>query len=52
MVEAKNLTGIRFRPQQLEDLKKLVEQDREASVSSLVRRAVDEFLEKKKGKKK
>lgn len=46
--EAKNLPSIRFRAQQLEDLETLVEQDHEESMSSLVRRAVDEFLDRKK----
>jgi hypothetical protein len=48
----KDLTAIRFRPSQIAGLKKLAAQDKETSISSLVRRAVDEFLEKHKGRRK
>jgi hypothetical protein len=44
----KDLTAIRFRPDQMDRLKQMAAQDKETSLSSLVRRAVDEFLAKKK----
>jgi hypothetical protein len=52
MGEKKDLTGIRLRPDQTEALKKMMGQDKEASISSLVRRAIDEFIAKQKGIKK
>jgi hypothetical protein len=47
----KDLTAVRLRPEQLKELAKLAAQDKEASVSSLIRRAVDDFLAKHKRKR-
>jgi hypothetical protein len=44
----KDLTAVRLRPEQLKQLAKLAAQDQESSISSLIRRAVDEFLAKRK----
>jgi hypothetical protein len=44
----KDLTAVRLRPEQVEELRKLAELDNETSVSSLIRRAVDEFIAKRK----
>jgi hypothetical protein len=45
----KDIVAVRFRLDQLAGLKKLAAQDKEASLSSVVRRAVDEFLAKHAG---
>ena len=55
MKTPKELTAIRLRSEQLEGLRRLVpSDDKETTVSMLIRRAVDEFLAKheKGGKKK
>jgi predicted DNA-binding protein len=46
----KDLTAVRLRPEQVEQLKKLAGRDKETSVSSLIRRAVDEFILRAKKK--
>jgi Arc/MetJ-type ribon-helix-helix transcriptional regulator len=46
----KDLTAVRLRPEQLKQLAKLAAKDQEASISSLIRRAVDEFLAKRKNR--
>jgi Arc/MetJ-type ribon-helix-helix transcriptional regulator len=43
----KDLTAVRLRQEQVRQLQKLAAMDKEASVSSLIRRAVDEFLAKR-----
>jgi predicted transcriptional regulator len=42
----KDSTGIRLRPDQTEALKQLLAHDKEATLSSLIRRAVDEYIER------
>jgi len=44
----KDLTAVRLRPEQVAELRKLAARDKETSVSSLIRRAVDEFIAKEK----
>jgi len=46
----KDLTAVRLRPEQLKQLAKLAALDKESSISSLIRRAVDEFLGKHRKK--
>jgi predicted transcriptional regulator len=46
----KDLTAVRLRPEQVEELRKLAARDQETSVSSLIRRAVDEFIKREKKK--
>jgi hypothetical protein len=49
----KDLTAIRLRPEQVEGLRKLISpDDQETTISSLIRRAVDEFLARQKGGRK
>lgn len=48
----RDLTAVRLWPEQLEALRKIAAKDREVSVSSLIRRAVTEFLERRKRDKK
>ncbi len=51
--EKKDLTAIRLRPEQVQGLKKLISaDDKETTISMLIRRAVDEFLARQKGGKK
>jgi len=49
---AKELTAIRLRPEQVAGLKKIAAKDKETSISSLIRIAVDRFLEQEGVKKK
>jgi len=44
----KDLTAVRLRPEQVSELRKLAALDEETSVSSLIRRAVDEFIANRK----
>jgi hypothetical protein len=49
----KELTAIRLRSEQVEALRRMIPpEDKETTVSVLIRRAVDEFLAKKGGSKK
>ena len=47
----KDLTAVRLRPEQVEELRKLAQRDKETSISSLIRTAVDEFILRAKKKK-
>jgi hypothetical protein len=48
----KELTAIRLRSEQVEGLRRMIPPgDKETTISLLIRRAVDEFLAKKGGKK-
>lgn len=49
----KDLTAIRLRPEQVAGLRKLIPaDDKETTISMLIRRAVDEFLARQKGGRK
>lgn len=47
----KDLTAVRLRPEQVEELKKLAKRDKETSISALIRTAVDEFILRAKKKR-
>jgi predicted transcriptional regulator len=48
---AKDLTAVRLRPEQIDGLNKIAAKDKELTVSILIRRAVDQFLERERRKK-
>ena len=53
VIVKKELTAIRLRPEQVAKLRKMISrEDKETTVSTLIRRAVDEFIEKQEGRKK